>query len=118
MALLLADENIPRSAITFLRSLGHEVKWVVEEGLQGTGDDALYEIAVAEQRILVSFDDYFAQRAYADKRRPAGVIVLKFKPRNTQEVVERLRSALADVGDLRGKLVIVQRTIVRVRPLL
>jgi predicted nuclease of predicted toxin-antitoxin system len=117
LALLLADENIPRLAVEMLRQLGHEVKWVIEEGLQGADDDVLYNLAVSEQRVVVSFDDYFSQRTYAESVRPAGVVTLKFKPKDTQEVTDRLRDALAAVGDLNNRLIFVHRTRVRVRTL-
>jgi predicted nuclease of predicted toxin-antitoxin system len=117
LARVLADENIPFSAVELLEQLGHEVKWVVSAGLQGADDETLHDLAVAEKRIIVSFDDYFGQRAYTCPERPPGIVILKFKPRNASEVRTRLQEAIAEVRDLSGKLVIVQRTIVRVRVL-
>ncbi|MFA0734635.1 MAG: hypothetical protein OGMRLDGQ_001135 [Candidatus Fervidibacter sp.] len=117
LARVLADENIPRCVVELLEQLGHEVKWVVKAGLQGIDDDTLYDLAVEEGRIIVSFDDYFAQRAYVHSRRPTGIIILKFKPRSAFEVRTRLQEVLAEVGELAGKLIIVQRTVVRVRAL-
>mgnify|MGYP001774225561 CR=1 FL=1 len=117
LARVLADENIPRCVVELLEQLGHEVKWVVKAGLQGIDDDALYDLAVEEGRIIVSFDDYFAQRAYVHSKRPPGIIVLKFKPRSAFEVRTRLQEAFAEIGELSGKMIIVQRTIVRVRTL-
>lgn len=57
-------------------------------------------------RAVISFDGYFAQRAYMDQRRPAGVVILKFKPRNIKEVFERLNERLLVAGDLQGKLIV------------
>jgi len=114
---VLADENIPRTVVELLRAKGYDVKWVVEAGLQGADDNSLYKLAVEEQRVVISFDDYFAQRAHIDERHPLGVVILKFKPNNAQEVALLLNEALNIVGDLQGKLVIVQRTRIRVRRL-
>ncbi|MDW8030196.1 MAG: hypothetical protein RMK94_17595 [Armatimonadota bacterium] len=41
-----------------------------------------------------------------DQRRPAGVVILKFKPRNIKEVFERLNERLLVAGDLQGKLIV------------
>jgi hypothetical protein len=77
----------------------------------------LHDLAVAEKRIIVSFMTTLGQRAYTCPERPPGIVILKFKPRNASEVGTRLQEAIAEVRGLSGKLVIVQRTIVRVRVL-
>lgn len=117
MARFLLDEHIARSTVERLRRLGNDVKWVPEEGLAGADDDELFDLAVAEKRITLSFDDYFGKRAYLETDRPLGVITLKFQPRSTEDINERLCAALASVSDVGGKHVIIQRTRVRVRPL-
>jgi predicted nuclease of predicted toxin-antitoxin system len=113
----LADENIARSTVQMLRDLGHNVKWVVEEGLQGVDDEVIYRLAVAEGRVVLTFDSDFSQMVYASEEQPGGALVLKFKPRDTQECNQRLSQVLDAIGDPTGRLVIVSRYRVRVRPL-
>lgn len=51
----LADENIPRSAIAFLRSRGEDTAAIAELS-PGIPDEAVIQVARMQGRILVSFD--------------------------------------------------------------
>ena len=56
--MLLADENVPAKAIEILRARGIDVV-AIRELSPGIADEAVLDLAVAEVRILVSFDrDY------------------------------------------------------------
>ena len=114
---LLADEHIARSTVKMLRRRGFEVKWLVEEGLQGVEDESIYQMAVDEGRIVLTFDSDFSQMVYANPIYPPGIIVLKFRPRTVQECNQRLEQILDAVRPLVNKLVIISRTRVRIRPL-
>lgn len=114
---LLADEHIARSTVEMLRRRGFEVKWLAEEGLQGVEDETIYQMAVNEGRIVLTFDSDFSQMVYANPVYPPGIIVLKFRPRNTQECNQRLEQALDAIGLLTNKLAIISRTRIRIRPL-
>jgi len=114
---LLADEHIARSTVEMLRRRGFEVKWLVEEGLQGIEDKSIYQMAVDEDRIVLTFDSDFGQMAYANPVYPPGIIVLKFRPRDVQECNQRLGQVLDAVGPMTNNLVIIHRIRVRIRPL-
>jgi predicted nuclease of predicted toxin-antitoxin system len=51
----LADENIPRSAIAFLRSRGEDTAAIAELS-PGIPDEMVIQVARTQDRILVSFD--------------------------------------------------------------
>ncbi len=51
----LANENILPGAVRRLRDVGHDVV-SVRESMAGSGDAAILARAVAEQRVLVTFD--------------------------------------------------------------
>ncbi len=114
---LLADEHIARSTVEMLRRRGFEVKWLAEEDLQGIEDQLIYQMAVDEGRIVLTFDSDFSQMAYANPVYPQGIIMLKFRPRNVQECNQRLGQILDTIGSLINKLVVIHRTRVRIRPL-
>lgn len=103
MARLLADEHIPLCTVELLREMGHDVEWVCEAQLQGTEDDLLRDLAVSEQRVTVSFNDYFAQRAFFDNTHPSGVITQKFQPKDTADIDDRVGEAVACVEDFTEK---------------
>jgi len=59
---LLADENIPRTAITALRERGYDVVSVYELR-PGMSDEEVVELVVREQRIIMTTDKDFARTA-------------------------------------------------------
>ena len=53
------DENLPSSLAALFAHGGHDVATVHDEGLSGTPDRKVFEVAVAEARTLVTLDlDY------------------------------------------------------------
>lgn len=50
----LIDEMLPPAAAAELTALGHEAISVAEAGLAGSDDVAVYEIAVEQQRVIVT----------------------------------------------------------------
>ena len=50
------DENLPRSAATALRRLGHDVDTVLDERLGGSADPIVFSAAQSEGRFLVTQD--------------------------------------------------------------
>ena len=58
------DENMPRRIAPLLVHYGHDVATVVGEGLSGSVDEIVAEVAQREGRMLLTLD-----RAFADLRR-------------------------------------------------
>ena len=58
----LLDEMLPRSAASELEKLGHDAVAVVDVELAGADDQAVFEFAISEQRIVVTenFADFAA----------------------------------------------------------
>ena len=52
----LLDENVPKSAAMALRQEGHDVVRVQEADLQSADDESVWQYAVLEDRILVTYD--------------------------------------------------------------
>lgn len=50
----LADENLPRTIVLFLRSKNHHVKDIKEEQLQGLDDNEIIALAKREKRIILT----------------------------------------------------------------
>ncbi|MGH6949975.1 MAG: DUF5615 family PIN-like protein [Vitreimonas sp.] len=74
---LLANENIPSDAVAALRAAGHDVDWM-RETAPGESDAQVIARAVAEQRILLTFDKDFGELAFHSKL-PATCGVLLFR---------------------------------------
>ncbi len=113
---LKLDENLGRGAAEFLASAGHDVSTVVEQGMAGWTDEALFRACAAEGRALVTFDLDFSNPFRFEPSSSAGVIVLRpgasHSRRVIRELLDRLASQLA-VSDPGGKLWIVEPERVR-----
>ena len=54
----LADENFPLDAVAALRQLGHDVVWIRTDS-PGVIDEVVLARAIAENRVLLTFDKDF-----------------------------------------------------------
>ncbi|HRZ23009.1 MAG TPA: DUF5615 family PIN-like protein, partial [Candidatus Contendobacter sp.] len=63
MARFLADENFLGDAVTALREAGHDIVWIRTDA-PGSTDRQVLTRAVAERRILLTFDKDFGDLAY------------------------------------------------------
>ena len=117
----LADENIPRSAIAFLRSRGEDTAAIAELS-PGIPDEAVIQVARTQGRILVSlvsFDrdhgDLIFGHAVAP---PCAVVYLRLEPPNP-EILQALLASLIAMGEdsLNGHFTVVTETGIRQRPL-
>jgi predicted nuclease of predicted toxin-antitoxin system len=116
MARLLANENVPRAAVTALRDAGHDVAWAAED-FPTTLDADVLAHAVADGRVLVTLDKDFGDLAIR-RGLPAssGIVLVRLPPR--PDVIARVLVRLfEDAACGVGKLVVVEDGRVRERPL-
>lgn len=84
---LLADENIPKSIVEYLRAGGHDVLWARTD-CAGWKDVVLLERAESEGRIVMTLDKDFWQIA-VQRRIPieqAGVVLFRCSPATPQRL--------------------------------
>jgi len=115
---ILADENIPLETVRALRNAGHDV-FAVAETAAGARDDALLDVATAEQRLVLTFDHDFgelaARRGHAA---PGGILLLRFAPRDAEDVTAVVVGLLARAGIVWDRhLSVADRTHLRQRAL-
>ena len=116
--LWLADENIPKATVAFLRERGEDVLAITELS-PGLPDERVVEIARGESRILLSFDrdhgDLIFGRGVAP---PRAVIYLRSYPPDTKALQNLLASLIA-MGEtvLDGYFTVVSENGIRQRAL-
>lgn len=99
--MFLLDENIPRKVLTSLRAEGYTATRVYDAKLRSRPDAAVFNYARANQMAIITFDtDYLNQAAFPPPH--AGIIVLRFFPRNTSvsELASVVLKAVAQLADL------------------
>jgi predicted nuclease of predicted toxin-antitoxin system len=83
---ILADENVERATVTYLRKLGHDVEQVdsVAELGFGAEDEAVARYAREHERlILTQDDDFFVER---DVNNTAGLLFQRDQTLSAREV--------------------------------
>ena len=111
------DEDLPRIAVQVLRDRGYEAITVVEQGMGGWKDSALWQAVQAEQSFLVTADKGFADiRLYAPGTH-AGVLLLRPNQDGIRPVVELLQRVLTtyDLETLAMAITVVTPQGIRIR---
>lgn len=113
---LKLDENLGRGAAARCHAAGHEVATVVDEGLAGCSDLALFEGCIAEERALITLDLGFADPFHFDPATCAGIAVLRVPDlpgrRELPAALDRLLVSL-ELSDITGRLWVVRADRVR-----
>ncbi len=114
---ILADENIPRPLVAWLRNTGHDVLYAAESSKQRSDADLLAE-AEAQGCIMLTGDKDFGELVFRDHSNSHGVILLRMKNRPAAIRLVRLQQVWTLVESrLPGHFVVVTAAKIRVRPL-
>lgn len=73
----LTDENISSAVVQFLREYGFDVLDVKENLLSGRRDSFLLDLAVQQNRVVITQDSDFGSLAIAAKQPFYGIVYLK-----------------------------------------
>jgi predicted nuclease of predicted toxin-antitoxin system len=113
----LANENFPLDAIKTLRQAGHDVVWIRTDN-PGTRDQEVLARAIAEDRILLTFDKDFGQLAFRS-RLPAscGIILFRVIPPTSEQIAHLVLSALETQREWNGHFTVIESNRIRVRPI-
>ncbi len=114
----LADENVPHASVLILREAGHDIK-AVTDAKPGASDREVLDLAVAEGRILLTFDRDFGALIYrAAVAAPVGVVLFRFVPATPEEPAQVLLELVNRPElEFEGKFTVIDRERVRQRPM-
>ena len=114
-ARLLADENIPARAIDALRDAGCDVL-AIREHARESADGEVLRIAVAQGRILLTFDRDYGELIFRQGHAaPPSDFYFRMLPVAPREVSDAVLSLLAGAESINGSMVIVSRQGIRRR---
>jgi predicted nuclease of predicted toxin-antitoxin system len=115
----LADMGVAMHVVEWLREEGHDARHLREEALQRLPDDQIFAKAIAENRIVLTFDLDFAEIVALSNRQTVSVVIFRLRNTRTRHVIERLRVVLQEAGQAlaRGAVVVVEEGRLRVRRL-
>ena len=92
----LADMGVSQRVIAWLRSQGHDAKHLREEGLHRLPNGEIFQKAVAENGIVLTFDLDFAEIIALCHGKKTSVILFRLHDCTSVHVIERLKKVLAD----------------------
>jgi predicted nuclease of predicted toxin-antitoxin system len=73
----LADMGVDQRVVVWLRGEGHDALHLRDEGLHRLSDAAIFEKAIAENRVILTFDLDFGEIAALAGGRLASVILFR-----------------------------------------
>lgn len=117
MAKFLANENVPGEVVETARQAGHDLAWIAESS-PGAEDDKVLATALAEERVLLTFDKDFGEMAFREgKASTCGVILLRPRVRSPSYLAQFMLGVLAQDVEWEGSFSVAQEGKLRVVPL-
>jgi predicted nuclease of predicted toxin-antitoxin system len=114
---LLADECCDAVLVAGLRSDGHDVVYIMET-CPGSDDQTVLQLAVAQQRILLTEDKDFGELVVRFGLPAYGILLLRMNPADSAAKLARMRSILKDAAErLPHSFVVIDLEKARLRPL-
>ena len=114
---LLANENVASLVVDALRADGHDLVWIKEVG-PGSTDDVVLALALAENRVLLTFDKDFGKLAFRLGRLATpGVILLRPRLRSPEYLVRFAQAVIAQGHIWEGHFTVAEEGRVRIVPL-
>jgi len=90
------DENMPAGLAGLLRSLGHDVHTVGDEGLVGEPDTAIWDAVTRESRFLITQDlDFSDARQFVLGNHP-GILLVRLQDPGREALREAVVKMFAD----------------------
>ena len=113
----LADMCIDVRVPAWLNSQGHDATHLRDQGLQRLANGGIFEKAIEESRVVVTFDLDFGEIVALSRGRKTGVILFRLRNTRVAFVIQRLSEVIADCAEAlkRGAIVIVEESRFRIR---
>ncbi len=116
---LKVDEDLPVVAVRLLMQAGYDAISVLDQGMGGWKDPALWQAVQAEERFLITADKGFGDVRVYPPGTHAGVLLLRPDEDGIRPVLQLLDQVLASyrLESLSGLLVVATPRGVRIRRL-
>jgi predicted nuclease of predicted toxin-antitoxin system len=112
----LADENFPLLSSKILKENGIDIL-IIALSSPGISDKEILNLAIIEDRTILTFDRDFGQLIFMENFRPqAGVVYFRLESFKSSEPAEfLLRTLEEDIVDFRSTLTVIDKSSIRQR---
>ncbi|HLD30824.1 MAG TPA: DUF5615 family PIN-like protein [Patescibacteria group bacterium] len=111
----LADENISKSVVLWLREKGHDVLWIIE-GHRQLFDEKILQLALVEKRILLTNDNDFGEFIFRQRQKHRGVVLFRLRNESKEIYLSILEILLRDFSQkLEQSFTVVSENQIRFR---
>lgn len=113
----LCDMGVSMAVVEWLRRRGEDATHLREEGLQRLPNGEIFRKALADRRVVVTFDLDFGEIAAMSKGGVASVLVVRLRNTRAEHVIERLDAILKRAAEplAAGAVVVVEESRIRIR---
>jgi predicted nuclease of predicted toxin-antitoxin system len=113
----LANENFSLDAVEAIRRIGHDVRWIRTDA-PGSKDREILNRAVAEDRILLTFDKDFGDLAIQfGLPAKCGIVLFRLHASSSAALANMIVAAMQSRSDWTGHFSVVEVGRIRMRPL-
>ena len=114
---ILADENVAKDIVGWLRSIGHDVLFAAE-AQPGALDTDWTTRSEREQRLILTSDKDFGELVFRDGLTSHGIALLRLDDLTVSQILSRLQAVWSVVeANPSGHFIVITETRVRVRPM-
>jgi predicted nuclease of predicted toxin-antitoxin system len=111
----VVDESTGQSVVDELRRLGHDV-FSIQEIFPGLDDPPILDIAVKEDRIVVTNDKDFGELVYRSGLPHVGILLFRLQDESAANRVRMMRKVLWACSDkLSNNFVVASESKIRIR---
>ena len=113
----ILDANLSPITSEFLRNLGFDTTSIIEEKLYHLSDEEIVKEAKNEGRIIVTFDQDFADLWYFREKGEIGIMRIRTKnqtPEHVNKIFKKFFDDPKSSVDLNGRLVVIKETGFRI----
>lgn len=110
----LANENFTAASFRLLKSNGIDIIWITEFS-PVISDNEVMEVAMSEDRIILTHDSDYGELIFKHNYRPPGVIYFRLAQYEIDEPAIILIEMINQEHDFRGRLTVIDSDSIRER---